>query len=128
MLPLCAHDGIAVLPWSPLGGGKLTRPWGTRTERSSTDRHNKSMYERGGPADRQVVEAVEALANALGVSMATIAMAWVLQKPEVTAPIVGVSRQGHLDDALAALGLTLTEEEVAQLEAPYRPRAINALV
>ncbi|MGO7178932.1 aldo/keto reductase [Rhizobium ruizarguesonis] len=118
MLPLCDDQGIAVLPWSPLAGGKLTRPWGTETKRATTDRYNKSMYEKTG--DRDVVEAVEALAKARKTSMAQVAMAWVLQKPVVTSPIVGVSKMSHLEDAIAAVDLELTADDVKALEAPYK--------
>ncbi|EJC64383.1 putative oxidoreductase, aryl-alcohol dehydrogenase like protein [Rhizobium leguminosarum bv. viciae WSM1455] len=118
MLPLCADQGIAVLPWSPLAGGKLTRPWGTETKRATTDRYNKSMYEKTG--DRDVVEAVEAVAKARKTSMAQVAMAWVLQKPVVTSPIVGVSKMSHLEDAIAAVDLELTGDDVKALEAPYK--------
>ena len=119
MLPLCRDRGIATLPWSPLGGGKLTRPWGTETKRATTDRYNKTMYEKTG--DREVVEAVERVAKARGVSMAQIAMAWVLQKPEVTSPIVGVSKMSHLEDAIASDDLELSADEIKTLEAPYKP-------
>ncbi|MGO6972613.1 aldo/keto reductase [Rhizobium leguminosarum] len=118
MLPLCADQGIAVLPWSPLAGGKLTRPWGTETKRATTDRYNKSMYEKTG--DRDVVEAVEAVAKARKTSMAQVAMAWVLQKPVVTSPIVGVSKMSHLEDAIAAVDFELTGDDVKALEAPYK--------
>ncbi|NEI05458.1 aldo/keto reductase [Rhizobium ruizarguesonis] len=118
MLPLCDDQGIAVLPWSPLAGGKLTRPWGTETKRATTDRYNKSMYEKTG--DRDVVEAVEALAKARKTSMAQVAMAWVLQKPVVTSPIVGVSKMSHLEDAIAAVDFELTGDDVKALEAPYK--------
>ncbi|MDE1992626.1 MAG: aldo/keto reductase [Rhizobiaceae bacterium] len=119
MLPFCKDQGIATLPWSPLGGGKLTRPWGTETKRATTDRYNKSMYEKTG--DRDIVAAVEAVAKARGVSMAQVAMAWVLQKPEVTSPIVGVSKMSHLEDAIASDDLVLTADEIKALEAPYQP-------
>ncbi|TCB10598.1 aldo/keto reductase [Rhizobium leguminosarum bv. viciae] len=118
MLPLCDDQGIAVLPWSPLAGGKLTRPWGTETKRATTDRYNKSMYQKTG--DRDVVEAVEALAKARKTSMAQVAMAWVLQKPVVTSPIVGVSKMSHLEDAIAAVDFELTGDDVKALEAPYK--------
>jgi aryl-alcohol dehydrogenase-like predicted oxidoreductase len=121
MLPLCKADGIAVLPWSPLGGGKLTRPWGTQTKRATTDRYNKSMYEQTDTGAPEVVAALEKLAGERGVSMAQIAMAWVLAKPEVTSPIVGVSRMEHLEDAIAAEQLSLSPEEIKALEAPYKP-------
>lgn len=119
MLPLCADQGIAVLPWSPLGGGKLTRPWGTATKRATTDRYNKSMYEKS--TDREIIEAVEALAKARGTTMAQVAMAWLLEKPGITSPIVGVSKMGHLDDAIASVDLALTGNEIEKIEAPYKP-------
>ena len=124
MLPLCRADGIAVLPWSPLGGGKLTRPWGVSTKRASTDRYNKSMYDDPESNDRAVVDALEALSRERGVPMAQLAMAWVLNKPEVTSPIVGVSKSSHLDDAIAATQLQLTADEIVALEAPYQPRKV----
>jgi aryl-alcohol dehydrogenase-like predicted oxidoreductase len=119
MLPLCRDQGIAVLPWSPLGGGKLTRPWGTETKRATTDRYNKTMYEKTG--DRQIVEAVEAVAKARNASMAQVAMAWLLQRPGITSPIVGVSKISHLEDAIASVDFELTADEIAKLEAPYQP-------
>jgi 1-deoxyxylulose-5-phosphate synthase len=121
MLPLCAADGIGIIPWSPLGGGKLTRPWGTSTDRSTTDRYNKSMYDAPRGDEQAIVEAVEALAQRRGVSMAEIGLAWLLSKPVVTAPIVGVSKLSHVEAALRAVELMLGEEEVAELESPYEP-------
>lgn len=117
MLPLCKADGIGVIPWSPLGGGKLTRPWGGQTKRTETDRWGRHMYDE--TTNKGVVDALEGVARARGVPMAQVAMAWVLAKPEVTAPIVGVSKLAQLDDALAAVSLKLTAEEIAALEAPY---------
>jgi len=122
MLPLCANDGIAVIPWSPLAGGKVTRPWGTKTDRSTTDMFNKSMYEEDLANDKGVVSAVEEVAKARGVSMAEVAMAWLLQKSEITSPILGVSKLSHVEDAVKSLDLHLTAEEVSALEAPYRTR------
>ncbi|HVG47930.1 MAG TPA: aldo/keto reductase, partial [Rubellimicrobium sp.] len=107
--------------WSPLGGGKLTRPWGTRTDRSTTDRYNKSMYDADEDGDQAVVEAVSKVAGTRGVPMAQVALAWLLGKPGITAPIVGASKLQHVQDALAAAELDLSDEEVARLEAPYRP-------
>jgi aryl-alcohol dehydrogenase-like predicted oxidoreductase len=125
MLPLCRAGGIGVIPWSPLGGGKLTRPWGTQTDRSTTDRYNKSMYDEDAPDERAIVEAVADLAERRGASMAQVALAWVLRQPGVTAPIVGASRVGHVEDALAAAELDLSDEEAAALEAPYRPHSVR---
>jgi aryl-alcohol dehydrogenase-like predicted oxidoreductase len=123
MLPLCRADGIGVIPWSPLGGGKVTRPWGERTSRSTTDRWNKLMYDTD--RDKAIVDAVEQVAKARGVPMAQVAMAWVLQVPGVTAPIVGVSKTSQVDDAIAAVGLKLTEDEVKALEASYQPLVVT---
>lgn len=120
MLPLCRDQGVGVIPWSPLGAGKLARPWGTETKRNTTDRHNKGMYERADGNAPAVVAAVEAVAKAHGRSMAEVALAWVLQVPGVTAPIIGISKMKHLDDAIAALDLELTADDVAALEAPYQ--------
>ncbi len=125
MLPQCDYEGIGVLPWSPLGGGKLTRPWGEQTKRTATDRWNKTMYEQTAGGAREVVAAVEAVAGKRGLPMAQVALAWVLQKPVVTAPIVGASRPGHVEDAIAALEISLSDDEIGALEAPYQPRAIG---
>ncbi|WP_375450673.1 aldo/keto reductase [uncultured Devosia sp.] len=123
MLPLCRDQGIAVLPWSPLGGGKLARSWGTATKRATTDRYNKSMYEKDDT--KAIVDAVEVVAKARNVSMAQVAMAWVLAQPGVTSPIVGVSKMGHLEDAVASTDLVLSPEEIAQLQAPYQPLVVT---
>ncbi len=125
MIPLCLDQRVALLPWSPLGGGKLTRPWGTQTKRATTDRYNKSMYEETQGNAPAVVEAVEAVANSRGVPMAQIAMAWVLQKPGVTSPIVGASKLSHIEDAVAAEALTLSPQEIEQLEGPYQPMDVK---
>jgi len=121
MLPLCADQGIGVLPWSPLARGRLARPWGESTLRSSTDEFGTSLYHDD---DRDIVDAVVELATRRGVSPARIAMAWLLRNPLVTSPIVGVTKPEHLDDALAAVDLTLDGAEVAALEAPYRPHEV----
>jgi aryl-alcohol dehydrogenase-like predicted oxidoreductase len=124
MLPLCREEGIGVIPWSPLARGVLTRPFGSETARSDTDKIQANLYGATAEADRKVVEAVQTIAAARGVPMAQVALAWVLAKSEVTAPIVGVSKMAQLDDALAALQVELTSEEIAALEADYRPHAV----
>jgi aryl-alcohol dehydrogenase-like predicted oxidoreductase len=124
MLPLCADEGIGVVPWSPLARGKLTRPWGTATKRSEGDRFGKMLYTRTEAADQAVVDQVEALAAQRGSPMAQVALAWVLAKQAVTAPIVGVSKMAHRDEALAALEVRLAPEEMAALEAPYIPHPV----
>jgi aryl-alcohol dehydrogenase-like predicted oxidoreductase len=128
MLPLCADQKIAVLPWSPLARGRLTRDWNETTERQESDAVGHKLYDATANADRAVVEAVAQIANARGVSRAQIALAWVAQKHPVTAPIVGVSKPHHLTDAIAALSLALTEDEIAKLEAPYVPHHVAGYV
>jgi 1-deoxyxylulose-5-phosphate synthase len=124
MLPLCAAEGVGVIPWSPLARGRLTRDWDEATERSRTDEFGKTLYEHTATADRRVVEAVAAVASERDVPRAQVALAWVLAKPEVSAPIVGASKPAHLDDALAALELGLSEGEIARLEEAYVPHAV----
>ncbi|MDT3377265.1 aldo/keto reductase [Labrys portucalensis] len=124
MLPLCRDQGIAVLPWSPLARGRLTRDWNESSERQQSDNVGTALYDATQEADRRVIEAVAAIAKARGVPRAQVALAWVAQKSGVTAPIVGASKPHHLNDAIAALDLKLTGEEIAALEAPYVPHAI----
>jgi aryl-alcohol dehydrogenase-like predicted oxidoreductase len=126
MIRLCRDQGIGLIPWSPLGGGKLTRPWGETTKRSQTDRFNKTMYEVTDGGSREVVAAVESLARARDVPMAQIAMAWLLHKDGITSPIIGATKVKHIEDAVAAVDLRLSREEIDQLEAPYQPRAVPA--
>ncbi|MFJ6542878.1 aldo/keto reductase [Streptomyces sp. NPDC091385] len=122
MLPLCADQGVGVLPWSPLARGRLTRDWGTVTGRSANDDFGGRLYLE---SDREIVEAVTGVAEARGVPRAQVALAWLLHQDTVAAPIVGVSRPGHLEDAVAAVRLELTEEEIEELERPYTPRAVS---
>jgi aryl-alcohol dehydrogenase-like predicted oxidoreductase len=124
MLPFCAAEGIGVLPWSPLARGRLTRPWGESSKRMESDEVGKRLYTATVAADRKVVERLEEIAEKRGVPRAQIALAWLLQKPVVTAPIIGASRPLHLDDAIAALSLSLTKEEIFKLEEPYVPHPI----
>ncbi|HVE06004.1 MAG TPA: aldo/keto reductase [Paraburkholderia sp.] len=124
MLPLCEDQKIAVIPWSPLARGRLTRDWDEATERTKTDAFGSGLYKNIGDADRAVVEAVAAVAKARGVPRAQVALAWVAQKQGVTAPIIGASKPHHLTDAVAALSLKLTQQEIASLEAPYVPHAV----
>jgi aryl-alcohol dehydrogenase-like predicted oxidoreductase len=125
MIPLCLDQGVGVIPWSPLARGLLagTRERGgeRRTVRAGADPLADEMYEE---ADFDVVDAVRAVAGERGVPPAQVALAWLLGRPAVSAPIVGATKLGHLDDAVAAVDLTLTAEEVAQLEAPYRPHPV----
>ncbi|MVA76485.1 aldo/keto reductase [Auraticoccus sp. F435] len=119
MFGLLADSGVGSLPWSPLARGRLTRPWGEQTTRSESDAFGKTLFR---DSDRAIVEAVEQVAGARGVPMAQVALAWVLRNPVVDAPVVGATKPHHLSDAVAALELELTEDEVATLEAPYTPR------
>ena len=124
MLPLCLDQGIGVIPWSPLARGRLARPADTTTERSQSDRFGKRLYSSTAEADRAVIEAVGGVAADRGVPRAQIALAWVLSKPGVAAPILGATKAQHLEDAVAALALALTQEEIERLEAPYLPRPV----
>ena len=124
MLPLCRAEGIGVIPWSPLARGKLTRDWDEDSKRNATDQMITKMYTPTEAADRKVVEAVAQVAQRLGVARAQVALAWVLQKNEVTAPIVGATKPQHISDAVAAVSVKLSVEDVAQLEAPYVPHEI----
>ena len=124
MLPLCAAEGIGVLPWSPLARGRLTRDWDATTTRMENDTYGKELYAHTADADRRVVERVAEIATARGVPRAQVALAWLLQAPAITAPIVGASQPHHLDDAVAALSLQLRADEIAALEAPYVPHPV----
>lgn len=127
MLPFCADQGVAVMPWSPMARGKLTRPWDSATNRSESDIVGKMLYARTQENDRQVVNAVEAVSQQRGIPMAQIALAWVLQKPEVTSPIIGATKPKHIEDAVAALDVTLSAEDIAAIEAPYAPHPVMGL-
>lgn len=122
MLPLCADQGVGVIPWSPLARGRLTRPWGESTVRSTTDVVGKALYKAEDEADRAVVDALAALSAARGEPMASLGLAWHFTRPQVTAPIIGATKPHHIADAVRALDITLSAEEVAALEAPYRPK------
>jgi 1-deoxyxylulose-5-phosphate synthase len=124
MLPLCADQGIAVLPWSPLARGRLTREADTSSPRQDSDAVGKKLYAAIDDADREVIAAVGRIAQQRGVPRAQVALAWVLQKPGVTAPIIGAAKPQHLEDAVAALSLSLSRSEIAELESPYRPHEI----
>jgi 1-deoxyxylulose-5-phosphate synthase len=121
MIPLCDDQGVGVIPWSPLARGRLARPWAEATHRSERDEFGANLY---GPDDRPVVEATIEVAARHGVPPARVALAWLLSNPTVTSPIVGATRSHHLDDAVAALEVTLSDEDRALLEAPYRPHAV----
>jgi len=125
MLPLCKEEGIAVIPWSPLARGRLTRPWqAEQTRRSETDRFGNTMYSRTEEDDKKVVDRLTQIAQNRGVPQAPIALAWLLNKPEITARIVGATKPNHLEDAVAAVSLKLTPEEISALEQPYTPHPV----
>jgi aryl-alcohol dehydrogenase-like predicted oxidoreductase len=124
MLPLCIDQDIAVLPWSPLARGRLTRDWEVRSARQDSDEVGRHLYASAEAADRAIVGQVSAIAAARGVPRAQVALAWVLQKAPVTAPIIGASKPQHLTDAVAALNLALTADEMQALEAPYTPHPV----
>ena len=124
MLPFCEDQKIAVIPWSPLARGRLTRDWDETTNRSETDEFGKTLYKQAEDADRKIVEKVAEIANAHGISRAQVATAWILQKSAVTAPIIGASKPNHLRDAVGALTVKLSAEDIAALEAPYIPHDV----
>jgi aryl-alcohol dehydrogenase-like predicted oxidoreductase len=126
MMGLCEAEGIGVIPWSPLARGRLARPWDERagTERAGSDEFGKTLYASTEEADRAVVDRVGEVAAARGVPRAQIALAWLLNKPAVTSPIIGATKPHHLEDAVAALSINLTPEEMTRLEEPYVPHPV----
>ncbi len=123
MLGLCQAEGIGVLPWSPLARGRLAREWDVKTARTETDEYGKSLYANTEAADRQVVERVGEIAAAREIPRAQVALAWLLGKSAVTSPIVGATKVHHLEDAVAAVSVQLSEQEIASLEQPYIPHS-----
>ncbi|WP_337262877.1 MULTISPECIES: aldo/keto reductase [unclassified Serratia (in: enterobacteria)] len=124
MHPLCAAEGIAVLPWSPLARGRLTRPWGESSARQVADHYGKTLYDKTEEIDALIAERVASIAEQRGVPLAQVALAWLLSKPVVTAPIIGASRSEHLQDAVAAVELKLTSAEISELETAYVPHPV----
>jgi aryl-alcohol dehydrogenase-like predicted oxidoreductase len=124
MLPLCYSEGVAVIPWSPLARGRLTRPWGETTARVVSDEFGKTLYSTTEDNDAQIAERLAAIAEELDVSRAQVALAWLLSKPGVAAPIIGTSREEQLDDLLNAVDITLKPEQIAELETPYQPHPV----
>jgi aryl-alcohol dehydrogenase-like predicted oxidoreductase len=126
MMPLCKAEGIGVIPWSPLARGRLTRPWNDQnsTARAGSDEFGNAMYQRTADADRAVVDRVAEVANSRGIPMAQVALAWQFTKPCITAPIVGATKPRHLEDALAAVAVQLSAQEIAKLEELYLPHPI----
>ena len=124
MIPLCIDQGVGIIPWSPLARGMLTRDWSEKTVRADTDQYSRLIYGKTEEQDKKVVEAVSAVASERGIPRAQIALAWLLGKPGITAPIVGATKARHLDDAVAALDVTLSDAEIERLEAPYIPHEV----
>lgn len=124
MLPLCWQEGVAVIPWSPLARGRLTRPWGETTARSVSDEFGKTLYQETEASDAQIAGRLANIAEEMGATRAQVALAWLLGKRGVAAPIIGASREEQLDDLLQAVDLTLTPEQVAELETPYQPHPV----
>ncbi len=126
MMSLCAAEGIGVLPWSPLARGRLARPWEEKegTERAGSDEFGKTLYKSTEQADKVVIDRVGEIAGERKVPRAQVALAWILNKPGVTSPIIGATKPQHLDDAIAALSLELTLEEMTRLEEPYIPHPV----
>ncbi|HEY0309314.1 MAG TPA: aldo/keto reductase [Acidobacteriaceae bacterium] len=125
MLPLCREEGIGVIPWSPLARGRLTRPWQSeQTKRTQSDNFGNTLYSHTEDSDHKVVDRLGEVAERQGIPRAQLALAWLLNRPGVTAPIVGASKPQHLQDAVAALTVKLTAEEIAALEEPYTPHPV----
>jgi aryl-alcohol dehydrogenase-like predicted oxidoreductase len=124
MLPLCAAEGIGVIPWSPQARGKLSRDWDYTSMRTETDEAMTRLFAKTQEADKKVVDRVAEVANGRGIPRAQVALAWLLAKPMITAPIVGATKLHQLDDALAAVNVKLSAEEITALEAPYVPHAV----
>jgi aryl-alcohol dehydrogenase (NADP+) len=125
MLPLCRDQGIGVIPWSPLARGRLTREWGATTQRSESDEFGKHLYDE---TDKPIVDAAGKVAAGQGVSRARVALAWLLAKPGVDSPIVGATKPEHLEDAVAAVDLTLSDGDIEAMEAAYQPHPVSGFL
>jgi len=123
MLPLCADQNIAVIPWSPMARGKLARTWDETTNRTETDAFGRTLYDTS-ESDRVIVDRVGQVAEARGVPRAQVALAWMRSKAVITSPIIGATKAHHLDDAVASLDLALADDEIALLEEPYTPHDV----
>jgi aryl-alcohol dehydrogenase-like predicted oxidoreductase len=125
MIPLCHSEGIGIIPWSPLARGRLARAWQSEhTKRYETDQFGKSMYSQTEEADREVVDRLSQVAGERSLARAQLALAWLLSQPGITSPIVGATKPHHLQDAVAALSLRLTAEQISALEEPYTPHPV----
>jgi 1-deoxyxylulose-5-phosphate synthase len=128
MLPLCAAEGIGVIPWSPQARGRLTRNPDYTSIRTETDDAHQRLFAKSEEADRKVIDRVAEVAAARGIPRAQVALAWLLSKPVITAPIVGATKLHHLDDALASVNVKLSADEITSLEDPYVPHAVVGFV
>jgi aryl-alcohol dehydrogenase-like predicted oxidoreductase len=128
MLPFCAAEGIGVIPWSPQARGKLTRDWNYTSMRTETDEAFVRLFAKTEEADKKVVDRVAEVAAARGIPRAQVALAWLLAKPVITAPIVGATKLHHLDDALASMNVKLSAAEISALEEPYVPHQVVGFV
>ena len=124
MLPLCYQEGVAVIPWSPLARGRLTRPWGGTTAPLVSDEVGKNLYKESDENDAQIAERLTGVSEELGATRAQVALAWLLSKPGIAAPIIGTSREEQLDELLNAVDITLKPEQIAELETPYKPHPV----
>ncbi|WP_247189601.1 1-deoxyxylulose-5-phosphate synthase YajO [Escherichia coli] len=124
MLPLCYQEGVAVIPWSPLARGRLTRPWEETTARLVSDEVGKNLYKESDENDAQIAGRLTGVSEELGATRAQVALAWLLSKPGIAAPIIGTSREEQLDELLNAVDITLKPEQIAELETPYKPHPV----
>jgi 1-deoxyxylulose-5-phosphate synthase len=124
MLPLCYQEGVAVIPWSPLARGRLTRPWGETTARVVSDEVGKKLYNESDENDAQIAERLGSIAEETGATRAQVALAWLLSKPGIAAPIIGASREEQLEELLQAVDLTLKPEQIAEMETPYKQHPV----
>ena len=128
MIPLCQDRKIALTPWSPLAGGRLAHAWGTVTPRVEIDEVSKWVWDSTNSLDKVVIDNVEQMARTRGISMAQMSLAWMLSKPYITSPIVGTTAVAHVEEAVAALDIRLSEEEVQALEKPYVPHPVLGMM
>ncbi|MBP2199007.1 aldo/keto reductase [Pantoea cypripedii] len=128
MLPQCLDQGVGVIPWSPMARGRLTRDWSENTYRSENDAFAMKMYQNAAELDKPIVNVVAQIAARHGVPRAHVALAWLLSKPVITAPIVGATKPDHLSTAIGALNFSLSESEIAELEAPYLPHPVDGII